>query len=98
MKIDSEFIKQILITMEDNEDYIINSHELMEKLKIKSRKAERKFMGHILILGDEKLIEAINAKYPFGFVYAVEGAYSIADTGYRLTSKGHEIIRAFNKK
>jgi hypothetical protein len=83
--------------MEENEDYIINSHELMEKLDIKTRKAERKFMGHILILGDEKLIEAVGAKHPFGFVYAVEGAYSIVDTGYRLTSKGHEIIRSFEK-
>lgn len=92
MKLDSNFIKRILMTMERQEDYIVNSHALLRELNIEGEKGERKFMGHILILGDEGLIEAINAKHPFGFVYSLEGKYSIVNTGYRLTSKGYEVL------
>ena len=34
MKLDSNFIAQILLTMENEKDYVINSHSLMQKLKI----------------------------------------------------------------
>lgn len=103
MKVDSNFIRQILLTMENEEDYAISSHSLMSKLKIKGRELERKFMGHILILADEGLIESFSSKHPFGFVYCVGGEYSIVDVGYRLTAKGYEMIdflkdeKLFNK-
>lgn len=92
MKLDSDFIKQILLTMEQETDYVTNSHTLMQKLKIKGKALERKFMGHILVLGDEGLIDSLSAKYPFGFVYCVDGQYSILDVGYRLTSKGYKML------
>lgn len=91
MRLDSNFIKEILLTMVKYDDYLINSHTLMSILDIKGKEAERKFMGHILVLGDEGLIESIYSKFPFGFVNSVEGSYSIVDTGYRLTSKGYKM-------
>lgn len=98
MKLDSNFIAQILLTMENEKDYVINSHSLMQKLKIKGKDAERKFMGHILVLGDEGLIDSFSAKYPFGFVYCVGGEYSIMDVGYRLTAKGYEMLDVLSNK
>lgn len=92
MKIDTEFIKQILLTLENETDYVMSSHTLMRVLKIKTKEQERKFMGHILILADNKLLESFPSKYPFGFVYCVGGEYSIIDVGYRLTARGYELI------
>ena len=53
MRLDSNFIKKILLTMVRYDDYLINSHTLMTMLDIKGKDMERKFMGHILVLGDE---------------------------------------------
>ena len=92
MRLDSAFVKEILITMVKYDDYLINSHTLMSLLNVKGKEMERKFMGHILILGDEGLIESIYSKFPFGFVNSVDGNYSIVDTGYRLTSKGFKMV------
>ena len=92
MRLDSAFVKEILVTMVKYDDYLINSHTLMQLLNIKGKEMERKFMGHILILGDEGLIESIYSKFPFGFVNSVDGNYSIVDTGYRLTSKGFKMV------
>ncbi len=91
MRLDSNFIKEIILAMVKDDDYLINSHVLMAKLNIKGKDMERKFMGHILVLGDEGLIESIYSKFPFGFVNSVDGNYSIVDTGYRLTSKGYKM-------
>ncbi len=92
MKVDKEFLRKILVTMESETDYVVNSHTLMKKLNIKGKDLERKFMGHILLLADEGLIESFSTKYPFGFVYCVGGEYSILDVGYRLTAKGYDRI------
>ena len=67
----------------------------MKKLGIKGRVLERKFMGHILILGDKGLIESFYTKYPFGFVNCVGGEYSIVDVDYRMTAQGYEMIDIF---
>ncbi len=92
MKIDSKFVKQIVTTMIEETDYVISSHSLMKKLHIKGRDLERKFMGHILLLADEGLIESFSPKYPFGFVHCVGGEYSILDVNYRLTAKGYKLF------
>ena len=98
MKFDPEFIKKILLIVEAEKDYVIGSHALMRELGIKTHEQERKFMGHILLMADSKLLESISAKYPFGFVYCVGGEYSIIDVNYRLTARGYELIDIINNK
>lgn len=95
MRIDRNFVREIFLAMQDHEDYVISSHTLMKKLGIKGRALERKFMGHILILGDKGLIESFYTKYPFGFVNCVGGEYSIVDVDYRMTAQGYEMIDIF---
>lgn len=92
MKYDSEYTKKLLLLIENEPDYIISSHKLISKLRIKTKEQERKFMGHILLLADNKLLESLPSKYPFGFVYCVGGEYSILDVGYRLTARGYEMV------
>lgn len=98
MKYDSEFVKNILLIIEDETDYVMSSHKLMTKLNIKTKEQERKFMGHILLLADNKLLESFPSKYPFGFVYGVGGEYSILDVGYRLTAKGYEMVDIYKNE
>ena len=95
MRIDRNFVREIFLAMQDHEDYVISSHTLMKKLGIKGRVLERKFMGHILILGDKGLIESFYTKYPFGFVNCVGGEYSIVDVDYRMTAQGYEMTDIF---
>lgn len=95
MRIDRNFVREIFLAMQEHEDYVISSHTLMKKLGVSGREQERKFMGHILILGDKGLIESFYTKYPFGFVNCVGGEYSIIDVDYRLTARGYEMIDIF---
>lgn len=98
MKFDSKFIRQILLTIEEHEDYVMSSRTLLKQLEINTRSLERKFMGHILLLADDKLLESTSVKYPFGFVFGVDGEYSIIDVGYRLTARGYELIDIFRNE
>ena len=95
MRIDRNFVREIFLAMQEHDVYVISSHSLMKKLGVSGREQERKFMGHILILGDKGLIESFYTKYPFGFVNCVGGEYSIIDVDYRLTAQGYEMIDIF---
>lgn len=98
MRIDRNFVRDIFLAMQEEDDYVISSHALMNKLNIKGRELERKFMGHILILGDKGLVESFYSKYPFGFVNCVGGEYSIIDVDYRMTAQGYEMIDLFKNE
>ena len=95
MRIDRNFVREIFLAIQEHDDYVISSHTLMKKLGVSGREQERKFMGHILILGDKGLIESFYTKYPYGFVNCVGGEYSIIDVDYRMTAQGYEMIDIF---
>lgn len=90
MKLDYDFIKKILLEMEDNEDFQISSHKLMKKLEI-SHDLERKFMGHIKLLGDRNFIESDSKNHSFGFKIKMS-QYLINNVNYRITAQGHEFL------
>lgn len=93
MKLDTAFARQILLTMENYPDYLISSLKLKDKLNITTKELERKFMGHILLLADANLIDYFpENKWPFGFVYGVDGEYSIIEVGYRLTARAYDML------
>lgn len=106
MKLDYNFIKQILITMEEYEKHEISLYPLLKKLKVMSidNKLDEalvdKFLGHIKILGDGYYIECSNDEY--GFMQTC-GGYAIANADFRLTAQGYEFLEilkndtAFNK-
>jgi len=103
MKLDYDFIKKILLTMEEYEEHSIRAHILMKKLNINSKTGKDKFIGHILILGDNGAIDCDYAEHKYGLVYFINGNYDILNVNYRLTAKGYEFLEilkndtAFNK-
>lgn len=93
MKLDAVFARQILLTLENYPDYLMSSLKLKDAMEISTKEMERKFMGHILLLADAKLLDYFpENKWPFGFVYGVDGEYSIIEVGYRLTAGAYELM------
>ena len=92
MKLDYDFIKQILLTMENYHEHEINNYELMKLLNI-TADIEDKFIGHILLMGDNGLIDYCHTKYAFGFA-KIPGCkgYKIIDDDYRITANGYEFL------
>lgn len=59
MKIDYDFLKQILIVMVDNDSYEIDTEKLMEKLEIDEDNKQKidSFLGHLCILNDNNCLD-----------------------------------------
>lgn len=92
MKLDYDFIKQILLTMEEYDKHEIENLELMKYLNIADEDVD-KFIGHILILGDNGLIDTHHLKYPYGFARILrENVYQIVSDKYRITAQGYEFL------
>lgn len=92
MKLDYDFIKQILLTMEEYDKHEIGNLELMKYLNIADEDVD-KFIGHILILGDNGLIDTHHLKYPYGFARILrENVYQIVSDKYRITAQGYEFL------
>lgn len=92
MKIDYDFIKEILLIMEDYKEHEINNISLLEKL---GKQNEDKFIGHIKLLGDNNFIDydinTTQCEYGFKSFPGVSG-YKILDTNYRITAQGYEFL------
>ena len=92
MKLDYDFIKQILLTMEECEKHEIENLELMRLLNI-TKDDEDRFIGHILVLGDNNLITSANLNHPFGFARVSRGdIYQIINDKYRITAQGYDFL------
>lgn len=92
MKLDYDFIKQILLTMEEYDKHEIENLELMKYLNIADEDVD-KFIGHILSLGDNGMVDTNNLKHPYGFArISSEGVYQIVRDKYRITAQGYEFL------
>ena len=97
MKLDYNFIKKILLTIEEYNLHEIANFKLMEILGV-SKEQEDKFIGHILILGDNNFIDSVNKKFPFGFAKAIKSdVYQIVNDKYRITAQGYEFLDVLKK-
>jgi hypothetical protein len=92
MKIDYKFLKEILSIMEENELHLTDNIEIIEKLGLnyKIKSDFDKFIGHILILGDNFCIECDDEDY--GFKGGLGGKYFLGTVPYRLTAQGYEFL------
>lgn len=93
MKLDYEYLKKILITMEEQEDYYIHASKLMKKIynAKNSSDIDPKFVGHIKVLFDIDCMEAEEGKGT-GFTLLPNGGFIFADLPYRMTAKGYEFL------
>ena len=103
MKLDYNFIKKILITMEEYKEHQIYSYDLMKLLNITDDKGVineqqiDKFIGHIKILGDNNFIACSAAGGKFGFSYGANGDLMITNPKYRITAQGYEFLDVLKK-
>lgn len=95
MKLDYEYIKQLLLTMEEYPEHEIESHDFWKLIGLSSNDGKfdtatlDKFIGHMKILSDDFLIES--SADNFGFVFN-RGNLFTATAYYRITSKGYEFL------
>lgn len=97
MKLDYNFMKEILIVMEEYASHEIENLKLLDLLNI-TNENEDKFIGHIKILGDNNFIECNNTAYPYGiFTDNRLNGYKIISAKYRLTAQGYEFLDVLKK-
>ena len=98
MKLDYNFIKQILLIMEEYDSHEIECNELMQAVgiidnkRIINEKLIEKFIGHIKIFGDKYFIESSDTKGNYGFAKGAHGDYVISNPNYRITAQGYEFL------
>jgi len=92
MKIDYDFLKQILTVMVDNESHTIATDELMEGLKIDEENDQEtdKFLGHLFILNDNNCLDCADRN--LGVRRGLSGEYNYSVQCFRLTAQGYQFL------
>lgn len=91
MKIDPDYIKQILTKAQSSERAIFNIYDLVDKNEI----SDEKFIFHMQILSDKQLIVTDSENTSdIGVSRTGNGQVSWRITHLRLTSTGHDFIEA----
>lgn len=91
MKLDYDFIKQILFALENNESHVMQLIDLWNVLKLdENPKNEDKLAGHIRLIEDNGYInfESKNS----GFTYGINQMQINGNVKYRLTARGYEFL------
>ena len=89
MRLDYDYIKKILLTMENYNKHQIYSKELMGLLEIGEEDLD-KFIGHIKLLADNYFI--FSSCEDLGFKNGLNGNIVIGNPLYRITSQGYEFL------
>lgn len=94
MKLDYDFIKQILTIMEENESHQIWVNSLLKNLEIDAdnQSMMAKYAGHIKILGDCGYIDCDWQDTEYGIQEYGDGTFDCANVQYRITAQGYEFL------
>ncbi|WP_256852718.1 DUF2513 domain-containing protein [Pantoea sp. Fr+CA_20] len=95
MKIDQQYLKDLLIAFEDNDGPQTNILELKDAGFDYS---EQKFIFHMRLLDDKNLISRTDGEPGFGLFLGADDTASWAVLPLRLTSQGHDFIEALRQK
>lgn len=98
MKQDYEFLKEILLTLEEDSKHLINTNELVDKLKVDYNDPIKwdNFLGHMLILKDNNCIDCDDPD--LGITIGSRGRCSYSIQYFRLTARGYEFIDILKNK
>jgi len=110
MKLDYDYIKQILQVMQQQEAHQVTNYIIMSKLDagmkvsvsdhvsstIDSPEQLDKFIGHIRILNDYNCIDCSTDS--LGFRQMSNNNWTLAEVNYRLTAQGYEFLDILNDK
>ncbi len=93
MKIDQEYLKELLNTfMESSRSFI-----WVEDIVKKGIEMDDKFLFHIQILEDQDFIECLDKKSEIGYEITLGGNFEWKSRPLRLTASGHEFSEAVNR-
>ena len=93
MKIDKEYLKTILNTFMESPRSFVWVRDIMDK----GIAMDDKFLFHMQILEDQKLIECLDKKSDLGYEISLGGGFEWHSRPLRLTSDGHEFVEAINR-
>jgi len=95
MKIDHEYLKNLLIAFEDSPEPDTNIRELLEA---GFNYNDPKFVFHMRLLDDQGLIARTDGKPGFGLYLGADDGGSWGVLPLRLTSRGHDFIADLRQK
>ncbi|MDY4841772.1 MAG: hypothetical protein SO314_05355 [Alphaproteobacteria bacterium] len=92
MKIDYDFLKQILTVMVDNESHFIRTDQLTDKLDLDicNKLLWNKFWGHMFILNDNLCLDCDDEN--LGAFREQDGSISYRSQTFRLTAQGYQFL------
>ena len=92
MKIDYDFLKQILTVMVDNESHFIGTDQLTDKLDLDicNKLLWDKFWGHMFILNDNLCLDCDDEN--LGAFREQDGCISYRSQTFRLTAQGYQFL------
>jgi hypothetical protein len=93
MIIDQEYLREILNTFIESPRSYIWVADIVEK----GIEIDDKFLFHIQILEDQRLIECLDKKSEIGYEITLGGNFEWKSRPLRLTASGHEFIEAINR-
>lgn len=100
MKIDYDFLKKLLLTMEENDAHTISNSALAESVGLDLNKIDDalfdKLVGHLRLLQDNGCIDS--KSLTLGFSQGANGHWLIQHAQYRLTNRGYEFIDLLKEK
>jgi len=95
MKIDHEYLKGLLEAFESSESPVTDIDKLAE---LGFDYEEDKFVFHMRLLDDRKLISQSDGTSGFGAIESMDGEVHWSVTPLRLTAGGHDFIEALRNK
>lgn len=93
MKIDQEYLKELLNTFIESPRSFIWVEDIVKK----GIELDDKFLFHIQILEDQHFIECLDKKSETGYEITLGGHFEWKSRPLRLTASGHEFSEAINR-
>lgn len=95
MKVDLDYLKQLLEAFEASEKPYVSLDDIFEKTSLRFDDA---LIFHLQILNDKSLICQQDGTPGFGVFYTMCGGATYAGVPLRLTAEGHEFLDALKNK
>ena len=93
MKIDQEYLREILNTFVESPRSFIWVADIIEK----GIEIDDKFLFHFQILEDQHFIECLDKRSDIGYEITLGGDFEWKSRPLRLTASGHEFTEAINR-
>lgn len=93
MKIDQDYLKDILNTFLESPRSFVWVADIMDK----GIAMDDKFLFHMQILEDQHFIECLDKTSQLGYEITLGGAFKWQSRPLRLTASGHEFVEAINR-